>query len=94
MSRTNPQQCQSIDTCPHMADAAEKAADHAVKKVFAILGVDVAKPESVEEFREDLRFGKKMRRMADHGQLAMVGVFVLGICWAVWEGIKAKLGAQ
>jgi len=77
-----------------MADAAEKAADHAVKKVFAILGVDVAKPESVEEFREDLRFGKKMRRMADHGQLAMVGVFCLGIMWAVWEGIKAKLGAQ
>ena len=48
MSRTNSQQCQSIDTCPHMADAAEKAADHAVKKVFAILGVDVGKPESVE----------------------------------------------
>lgn len=88
------QQICNVDTCPHMSDAAEKAADHAVKKVFAILGVDVTKPDSVEEFREDLRFGKKMRRMADHGQLAMVGVFVLGICWAVWEGIKAKLGGS
>lgn len=77
-----------------MADAAEKAADHAVAKVFAILGVDVSKPESVEEFREDLRFGKKMRRMADHGQLAMIGVFVAGISWAIWEGIKAKLGGS
>ena len=79
-----------------MADAAEKAAaiaaDAAVEKVFAILGVDVKKPESVEEFREDLRFGKRMRRMADHGQLAMVGVFCLGISWAIWEGIKAKIG--
>ena len=33
----------------------QDAADRAVKKVFAILGVDVDKPESVEEFREDLR---------------------------------------
>lgn len=77
-----------------MADAAEKAADHAVAKVFAILGVDIRKPESVEEFREDLRFGKKMRKMADHGQLAMMGVFVVGISWAIWEGIKAKLGGS
>lgn len=84
--------CPNVEKCPHMADAAEKAADHAVAKVFAILGVDINRPDSVEEFREDLRFGKKMRRMADHGQLAMVGVFVLGISWAIWEGIKAKLG--
>jgi hypothetical protein len=33
-----------------------------VKKVFAILGVDIDRPESVEEFREDLRFGKRMRK--------------------------------
>lgn len=86
--------CKDIDQCPHMADAAEKAADHAVAKVFAILGVDINKPDSVEEFREDLRFGKKMRRMADHGQLAMFGVFCVGIAWAIWEGIKARLGGN
>ena len=51
----------------------QDAADRAVKlKVFAILGVDVDKPESVEEFREDLRFGKRMRRAADHRLLALV----------------------
>lgn len=50
---------------------AEQAADHAVRKVFAILGVDIDKPESVEEFREDLRFGKKLRRVADHSLLAL-----------------------
>ena len=92
MNTRTQRSCPNIDTCPHMADAAEQAADQAVAKVFAILGVDIKKPESVEEFREDLRFGKKMRKMADHGQLAMVGVFVLGICWAIWEGLKAKLG--
>ena len=39
--------------CPHAAEAA----DTAVKKVFAILGVDVDVPKEVEQFRENLRFG-------------------------------------
>ena len=34
--------------CPHVAEAA----DTAVKKVFAILGVDVDVPKEVEQFRE------------------------------------------
>lgn len=55
-------------------DTCQEAADRAVKKVFVILGVDVDKPESVEEFREDLRFGKRMRKAADHGLLAVMGV--------------------
>lgn len=66
----------------------QAAADHAVKKTFAILGVDVADPESVEEFRQDLRFGKRMRKMADHGQLVMVGLIGAGFVWALWEGFK------
>jgi hypothetical protein len=65
------------------------AADHAVKKVFAILGVDIDKPESVEEFREDLRFGKKLRKASDHGQLVMVAAFVGGMAYAIWGGIQA-----
>jgi hypothetical protein len=70
----------------------QEAADRAVKKVFAILGVDVDKPESVEEFREDLRFGKRMRKAADHGFLALVGLFVVGLGAIIWAGIMAKLG--
>lgn len=85
-------QCQVHD-CRHMSDAAEQAADHAVRKVFAILGVDINKPESIEEFREDLRFGKKLRRMSDHGQLAIVAALVLAVLWAIWEGVRAKVGA-
>lgn len=53
--------------CPQSVEAA----DHAVRKVFSILGVDIDKPESVEEFREDLRFGKRLRKAGDHGQLVM-----------------------
>jgi len=66
---------------------AEQAADCAVRKVFAILGVDVDKPESVEEFREDLRFGRKLRRIADNSMLALFGVVAVGLAAAVWTGI-------
>jgi hypothetical protein len=70
----------------------QEAADRAVKKVFAILGVDIEKPESVEEFREDLRFGKRMRKAADHGFLALIGLIVVGLGAVIWAGIMAKLG--
>lgn len=72
----------------------QEAADRAVKKVFAILGVDVDKPESVEEFREDLRFGKRMRRTADHGLFVLVGLVVIGLGAAVWAGIVSKVGGH
>jgi TusA-related sulfurtransferase len=77
------------ERCPY----AEDAADSAVRKVFAILGVDVEKPESVEQFREDLRFGGKMRRVADHGMLAVVGLIVVALGAALWAGIVAKVKA-
>ena len=69
----------------------QDVADRAVKKVFAILGVDIDKPESIEEFREDLRFGRKMRRAADHSMMAVVGTVAVGLCIAVWTGFSAKL---
>ena len=69
----------------------QDAADRAVKKVFAILGVDIDKPESVEEFRADLRFGKRMRKAADHGFLALVGLVVVGLCALVWAGIVSRI---
>ena len=72
----------------------QEAADRAVKKVFAILGVDIERPESVEEFREDLRFGKRMRKAADHGFLALIGLIVVGLGAALWAGIVSKVGGH
>ena len=69
----------------------EKAADNAVRKVFSILGVDVDRPESVEEFREDLRFGKRMRKAADHSLLALFAVIAAGLAAAVWAGIVSNI---
>lgn len=70
----------------------QDAADRAVKKVFAILGVDIDKPESVEEFREDLRFGKKLRKIADHSTLAFFGVLAVGLASLIWIGVQSKFG--
>lgn len=72
----------------HMSEiVSEKAADKAVQKVFAILGVDINKPESVEEFREDLRFGKKLRKLADHGVFVLVALLFTGLAWAAFDGV-------
>lgn len=68
----------------------EESADKAVKKVFAILGVDINKPESVEEFREDLRFGKKLRKLADHGVFVLVALLFTGIAWAAFDGVISR----
>ena len=86
--------CDALDdnnsNCHLSEIVSERAADKAVKKVFAILGVDINKPESVEEFREDLRFGKKLRKLADHGVLVVVALICTGLAWAAFDGIISR----
>lgn len=65
---------------------ATSAAEKATKEVFAILGVDVDKPESVEEFREDLRFGKRLRKAADKSWITFAGVGAGALVYAMWLG--------
>ena len=79
---------QETDYCPH----ADSAADRAVSKVFSMLGVDVNKPESVEEFRMDIRFGSKVRKTADRMWMAVWAMAAAGIIYALWDGIKVKVG--
>ena len=86
--------CDAAETgvqCAYSERMSEDAAEHAVKKVFAILGVDIDRPECVEEFREDLRFGKRMRKIADHGTLAFFGVVAAAFAAAVWAGIVSNI---
>jgi hypothetical protein len=77
----------SIEHCPQVQQAAEDA----VRKVFAILGVDVDVPKEVEEFRENLRFGASMRRAADKGMLAIVGAIAIAGLAALWAGIVSSI---
>lgn len=80
-----------MNQCPSENEVIEVAVDKAVKKTFAILGVDVDKPESVEEFREDLRFGKAMRKYASHGFIAFVAVVFAGLAGSIWYGLIEKI---
>lgn len=74
------------DICEH----ADLAADQAVKKVFALLGVDVDDPESVESFREDLRFGKRLRRTTGKVGLAVLMAIGSGIGMQIWDALHGK----
>lgn len=69
---------------------AEQAAQVAVKKVFAILGVDINDPSEVEEFRKDLRFGSYLRKMADRGVTVAITVVVTAVMGGVLAAIKMK----
>lgn len=74
-------------TCPH----ADESAEIAVRKVFAILGVDINIPKDVEEFRQDLRFGSKLRKASDKGFLAFIMAVGGAIATALFVGIQFKL---
>lgn len=74
--------------CPHTQDAA----DRAVERVFAIFGVDVNVPKEVEAFRQDIRFGGRIRKMSDRFWLAVVGFIAGGLILALWDGIRIKTG--
>lgn len=83
-------ECRTETDCPHAEESAKKA----VKMVFAILGVNVDEPKEVEEFRENLRFGASMRRAADKGWMAFIGVVAVGVGSVIWVGITSMIGGH
>jgi len=92
--RRKPANCSEGPTCAHVSSVAEEAADRAVREVFAKFGVDIDKPDQVAEFQADLRFGSRLRRIADHGAMAMVAALGVGVLAALWAGITSKLGGH
>lgn len=74
-----------------MKQIAALASEASVRKVFAILGVDIDEPAQVESFRDDLRFGRRLRKAADHSWLAFVGGLTLLMLSALGYGIKVML---
>lgn len=89
---------QQIDPCSaqhsQACNFANAAAEKAVKKTFAILGVDIEDPKQVSEFQESLRFSDKLRKAADHGVIVLIGVLVVALAAAVWAGVKTKVTGQ
>ena len=82
-------------SCPvESCEKTEEAADKAVKKVFAIFGVDVDVPKEVEEFRVGLRFGNDMQKYAKRGMMALVVVFASALVLATFAGIGYKISCM
>jgi hypothetical protein len=67
---------------------ADAASDKSVRKVFAILGVDIDEPSELESFRDNLRFNARLRKAADQSWLAFVGAVTLLVAGALGLGLK------
>lgn len=68
-----------------LREAIDRAVERSTNKVFAILGVDLNDPESVECFREDLRFSGKVRRLTEKGMTAVIVAALTAIGYSVVE---------
>lgn len=83
--------CDGPAGCQFAEQISRESADAAVKNVFAILGVDINKPESVESFRDDLRFGGRMRKIAEKGMMTFIGVVATAASLYVVEIFRGRL---
>lgn len=70
-------------------DVAEEAAERGAKKVLLALGVDVNNPIDTQQ---DMAYLRKSREGYENtGKYitrTAIGIFVVGLCWALWEGFK------
>ena len=71
----------------------EEAARRAVKKVFAILGVDIDNPKEVEEFRMDLHFAADMRQYTKRGFMVFFTAIIGLAATAAWVFVFKRNGA-
>lgn len=71
----------------HVEAIAEAAARKAVRDAFLVLGIDVNVKREVDDFRDDLRFGRQIRKLVGHGMLAAVTVAAAAIAVSAWTGI-------
>ena len=71
---SDPSKPERRQHCEH----AEAAAALAVKKTFAILGVNIDEPREVREFQESLRFADNLRKRTERGFVPVV-IIVIGL---------------
>lgn len=71
-----PTSCsRSLDHCPE----AERAADYAVKKTFAIMGINIDEPKEVRAFQEDLNFNRTLKTFARRSLYVISGTSIATI---------------
>lgn len=93
-SKENDKRIHSCDGpagCKYAAQISRAASDESLKKVFYLMGVDVDDAKSVEAFREDLRFGGKLRKIAERSIIAFIGVVATAVAVFIIEAVRARL---
>lgn len=72
---------------------AKAAAKATVRETFRLLGVDLDNQQSVNDFRADLVYARKIRRLSEKtgsiALLVMISAIVTGMLAVFWDGIKA-----
>lgn len=63
----------------------------ALRDTFLLFDVDINKSDDVKEFRDDLRFGRQVRKLAWHGTLAVVSTAVVAAAISAWAGIVSAI---
>lgn len=89
-AKCNYQGPERRDSCHHADQAAEKA----VEKTFAILGVNINEPKEVREFQESLRFGDFLRKAANKGLFTLVTTLIGALMITLWYGFKQLIGSD
>lgn len=84
---TTPPSSERRTSCAY----ASASADYAVKKTFAILGVNIDEPREVQDFQESLRFGDKLRKAADKGTMVFILAVAGAMATALWVGLIEKI---
>jgi hypothetical protein len=73
---------------------ASAAATAAVEKTLLAMGVDVSKPEAIQEMQRDFAHVRIWRQSVDtvrrQSLVAAVGILLSGIAGAVWMAISFK----
>lgn len=78
-----------MTTKPELEEIAALAAEKAVMQVFIKLGVDIAEPIEMQKDFNHLRSWRKSSETI-HAKIILtaIGVFVVGLCGAVWIAIR------
>lgn len=84
------------DHCPtdpsKRCELADAAAESAVTKVFAILGVDIDDPKQVKAFQQAIWSAQSFDEAKKYGILVVIGLAATALWGAFASGVKLKIG--
>lgn len=77
-------------------EAAEAGANKALHELFSKLGIDVDQQDSINQFRADLVYARKLRRTSEKltmaALIAIVGALIPGLLTLLWLGLRSRFG--